>query len=88
MENLYEKFVSMTEHIFLHQQEHKMILEQLRRHICFLKAYFIHDVENISTLCVDYESSVSYTNYSDRTPCVGNWPGFLMTKMPYWEREY
>ena len=87
MENLYDNFLAMKEHILLNHQEYKTILEQLRRHVCIFKAYFIHDVDSIPPQCMDYVSTSSYGNYSDRTPCIGNWPGFLMTKMPFWERE-
>ena len=87
VENLYEDLLSLKKYSFVTQQAYMNILEQLRRHLCFIKAYFINDVNTITTECLDYKSSFVYKNYSDRIPCIGNWPGFLMTKMPYVERE-
>ena len=87
MQNLYDVFSTLKKHTFLTQQAYMRILDQLKRHLCFVRAYFINDVNNITTECLDYKSSFVYKNYSDRIPCIGNWPGFLMTKMPYVERE-
>ena len=83
-----QDFSTLKKHSFLTQQKHTKILEQLRRYLCFIKASVINDVNNIPTECLNYKSSFVYKNYSDRISCIGNWPGFLMTKMPYEEREF
>ena len=84
---MYEDFVSSKEYPFLKEREHKIIMNQLKRNMCVQEAFFINEQNGISDACSDYESGSAYKNYTDHTSCIGNWPGFLMTKMPYWERE-
>ena len=84
---MYKDFISTDEYPFLKEQEHRIIKNQLKRYMCIREAFFVNDESNISNACSDYELGSVYKNYTDTTPCKGNWPGFLMTKMPYWERE-
>ena len=84
---MYEDFISSKDYPFLKEKEQKIIINQLKRHMCIQEAYFINEQNGISDACSDYELGSVYKNYTDTTPCIGNWPGFLMNKMPYWERE-
>ena len=84
---MYEDFISSKDYPFLEKREHKIIMNQLKRNMCFQEAYLVNEQNGISDACSDYELGSAYKNYTDHTSCIGNWPGFLMTKMPYWERE-
>ena len=84
---MYDDFISSDEYPFLKEQERKIIMNQLKRRMCIYAAYFVNYETNIHDACSDYELWSVYENYTVHTPCIGNWPGFMMTKMPYWERE-
>ena len=86
---MYEHFISSDVYPFLKEQERTIIMNQLKRLMCMFEAWFIHNENNIRDVCSEpaYAPIFIFKNYTLRTPCVGNWPGFLMTKMPYWERE-
>ena len=87
-QHLYDEFLfSKKEHAFLTRQESYEIENQLKRSMCYQKSYFIQDINSVPIECKDYELGYVNINYTDKIPCIGNWPGFLMTKMPYWERE-
>ena len=84
---MYEDFISSDEYPFLKEHEHKIIMSQLKRSMCLSEAFFINEDTNISGACSEHDLGPVYKNYTLRTPCIGNWPGFSMIKMPYWERE-
>ena len=87
IKSLYEEFQSSRELHLLTPQQQNIILEYLKSLFCHFKALSINDISDIPGECLSYKSSVVYQNYSEQIPCIGNKPGFLMTKMPFWERE-
>ena len=84
---LYEEFISSEEYPFLKEQERTIIMNQLKRSMCYYEAWFINKENNIRDECSEVEFGSVYENYTLHTPCIGNWPGFLMNKIPYSERE-
>ena len=84
---MYEEFLSSKEYSFLNEYERETIMDQLKRRMCMYEAYFVNIESNIRDACSHYKLGYANKNYTDHTPCIGNFPGFLMTKMPYWERE-
>ena len=55
--------------------------------MCILQSYHVNDRKAVSDICSDYDLGYIYANYTEHTHCIGNWPGLIMTKMPYWESK-
>ena len=87
---MYEDFISSKETSLLKEQERQIIINQLKRRMCIAEGYYVNDKSNILDACSDYELGNNHRRYieHEHTRCIGNWPGFLMTKMPYQEREF
>ena len=86
---LYNDIAGSDTYSNLRGQEREIILLGLKSTACMFRAPNINEPSLVTDECREsmYLNRTRYKNYTKRIPCIGNWPAFQMTNMPYKERE-